>query len=283
MIRKTIPCETCGKLTFMLGTKRCANCWEVEGRLEDYLKSPGGQEYVHKHLPKLDDWVDGKPDGWDYEAVLRDNKIIVEWSHQLTSDGVTFTEAPPNLCGWGFYWKHGTIYIGQTTETNARKAAALFVSLWLRGVSASFCDKLMETFIVYLERQEATTLCFLAEIDCESKPFFREDSGPFFRLSREGFCCQESFGFDAEHKIIQALDPQPDEEIIVTFSKRKKDQPVGIIRYENEQGELLVADWMVFKRLYAVGQLVVLAGQHYTVLSVKIADGVQHVRLKETK
>ncbi len=30
----------------------------------------------------------------------------------------------------------------------ARKAAALFVELWLRGVSASFADKLMEAYII---------------------------------------------------------------------------------------------------------------------------------------
>jgi hypothetical protein len=106
-------------------------------------------------LPLLDDWVDGHPDAWDYEAVLRDNEVLVEWCNQLTSDGETFTLAPPNLCGWGFYWKHGAIHIGQTlTPVIARKAAALFVSLWLRGVSASFCDKLMDGYIIFLERQE---------------------------------------------------------------------------------------------------------------------------------
>ena len=155
---KTIPCEVCGTPTFMLATKRCANCGEVEGRLAKYLDSPRGWDFVQNLIPKLDDWADGHPDAWDYEAILTANEVIVEWSHQLTSDGVTFTEAPPNLCGYGFYWKHGSIHIGQTTETIARKAAALFVSLWLRGVSASFCDKLTDGYICYLEHQEATTL-----------------------------------------------------------------------------------------------------------------------------
>jgi len=27
---------------------------------------------------KLDDWVDGHPDAWDYEAVLRDNEVDVD-------------------------------------------------------------------------------------------------------------------------------------------------------------------------------------------------------------
>ena len=41
-----------------------------------------------------------------------------------------------------------------TTEIIARKAAALFVSLWLRGVSASFCDKIMSGMIWFWELQE---------------------------------------------------------------------------------------------------------------------------------
>ena len=77
-------------------------------------------------------------------------------------------------------WKHGCMSIGQTTEVIARKAAAMFVSLWLRGVSASFADKLMDGYITFLERQEGEFLTFLAEIDCYS------NGRPFLRLTREG-------------------------------------------------------------------------------------------------
>lgn len=124
----------------------CPDCTidQVVPRVEELLK----------RRITLDDWVDGHPDAWDYEAVLHDNEVIVEWCDQMTSDGETFEPLPVSLCGWGFYWKHGAIHIGQTTETIARKAAALFVSLWQRGVSASFCDKLMDGFIIFLERQE---------------------------------------------------------------------------------------------------------------------------------
>lgn len=138
------------QLCSLLDTRKfpCPDCSvdEVVTRVEALLK----RRIV------LDDWKDGQPDAWDYEKVLADNGVIVEWSHQLTSDGVIFTEAPPDLCGWGFYWVHGAIHIGQTSEKIARKAAALFVSLWLRGVSASFCDKLMDGFIIFLERQAWT-------------------------------------------------------------------------------------------------------------------------------
>ena len=213
--RETVACETCGQGTFSLGTRRCDRCWQVERLLEDYLKAPNGQKFARKAMPLLDDWADGKPDAWDYEAVLRENKVVVEWGDKLTSDGVTFTEAPPALCGWGFFWEHGAIHIGDTTEMIARKAAALFVSLWLRNVSASFCDKLMDGFIIFLERQENKSLSFLAEID----PCMEDHC---FRLTREGLCTQEEFTFNLEERIIDALAPAAGEEIIVTFTKRKR-------------------------------------------------------------
>jgi hypothetical protein len=44
----TIPCETCGVPTPMTGTKRCTNCWEVEQRLPEYLRSINGRKFVRK-------------------------------------------------------------------------------------------------------------------------------------------------------------------------------------------------------------------------------------------
>ena len=207
-------------------TERCAACKDVELYLPDYMKSPKGQDFVRKHLPLLDDWKDGKPDDWDYERVLADNQVTVEWCDQMTSDdGKTFEKMPPEFCGWGFWWKHGCIHIGQCSETIARKAAALFVSLWLRGVSASFTDKLMDGFIMWLELQENKRLGFLAEIDKGDMTGW-----PYFRFTREGFCEHEPFddmtcGWHLQQRIIDALDPQPDEEIIVTFTKRPKSGP----------------------------------------------------------
>ena len=98
-------------------------------------------------LPPLDDWVDGEPDAWDYEAVLRDNGVVVV-------DGNGNEHRAGEFAGWSFPWKHGAIHIGRTTEIIARKAAALFVSLWLRGVSASFCDKIMSGMLWFWELQE---------------------------------------------------------------------------------------------------------------------------------
>lgn len=214
MTRDTIPCETCGKPTPYFGTKRCDNCWEVERRLDAYLVTPQALVFVRQFIPALDDWADSKPDAWDYEKVLTDNDVHVEWCDQLTSDGVTYEPAPSDLCGWGFYWQYGAIHIGRTSLVIARKAAALFVSLWLRGVSASFADKLMDGFITFLERQENPSLTFLGEV--------HYDGWLSFRLTREHFCKQVELGGILEHQIIKNLDPSSDEEIIVTFTKRKK-------------------------------------------------------------
>jgi hypothetical protein len=104
-------------------------------------------------LPPLDDWKDGHPDAWDFEAVLKENGVVVEWCDELI-DGNGNRHRAGEFAGWGFYWKHGAIHIGQFSEQIARKAAALFVSLWLRGVSASFCDKIMSGMIWFWELQE---------------------------------------------------------------------------------------------------------------------------------
>ncbi len=100
----------------------------------------------------LDDWVNEKPDAWDYEAVLKKHDVIVEWCCTIvdSDDEVRYTD---KFAGWSFSWSQGIIYIGKTTEVIARKAAALFVSLWLRKVSASFCNKLMNGYMIILERE----------------------------------------------------------------------------------------------------------------------------------
>lgn len=216
MNEHTVPCEICGKATTSRATKRCNGCWEVESRLADYLKNPKGQAFARSKMPLLDDWVDGKPDAWDYEAVLTENGAEVVWSDS-TVDDISSHPACDFLAGWSLTWKHGTMFIGGTSETIARKAGALFICLWLRGVSASFADKLMDGFVVFLERQEETALSFLAETDSHSSNL------PFFRLTRENFAHQDALT-NIEWKIIEALDIQPDEEVIATFRKQKKNQ-----------------------------------------------------------
>ncbi len=138
---ETIPCKTCGKPTAFPGTKLCYECWNAERLLPDYLKSPGGVKFVRSLMPTLDDWVDGKPDAWDYEAVLvaHDAKVV---------------ECKPVDHGWSLGWRHGSMHIGAGSEIHAKKAAALFIEIWLRGVAASFADKIVTGFILWLEWSE---------------------------------------------------------------------------------------------------------------------------------
>jgi hypothetical protein len=86
-------------------------------------------------MPVLDDWDENFPEGWDYESVLTEWDVTVH--HEET--------------GWYLVWTHGVIGLGENTEPNARKLSALFVSLWIRAVSASFADKLVTGFAFYLD------------------------------------------------------------------------------------------------------------------------------------
>jgi hypothetical protein len=91
-------------------------------------------------LGRLDDWVDGVPDSWDYEGVLASNEVNVER-----------LEGRHGIRGFQLCWRKGFMHVPTDNEEHARKAAALFVELYLRGVSASFADKIMDGFLFYLE------------------------------------------------------------------------------------------------------------------------------------
>lgn len=43
-------CETCDGSAAFQGADRCTNCWEVERRLDDYLRSAGGRKFVAETL-----------------------------------------------------------------------------------------------------------------------------------------------------------------------------------------------------------------------------------------
>ena len=181
-------------------------------------------------MPKLDDWRDGHPDAWDYEArAARETRVTVDWDDQLTSDGKTFEPAPPDLCGWDFSWKHGKrLHIGQTSETNARKAAApLHKPLAAERSVLRSATSSMDGYICFLERQEDTSLTF-----SWPRPTSYSYGEPFFRLTRENLCTRELVWTEGSTdprpmswriRIIKAPGPVADnEEIICTFTKRRK-------------------------------------------------------------
>jgi hypothetical protein len=47
---KSVPCETCGSMTDMLGTRRCDACYEVEKRLPAYLGNIKGRAFARNIL-----------------------------------------------------------------------------------------------------------------------------------------------------------------------------------------------------------------------------------------
>jgi hypothetical protein len=51
--RETMPCMFCGQSTPYLGTKKCDNCWEVDGRIDDFAKTPAGQRRLLEAHPFL--------------------------------------------------------------------------------------------------------------------------------------------------------------------------------------------------------------------------------------
>jgi len=127
-----IPCKTCGQPATGEDI-RCDTCRQVETHLADYLESPKGQDFVRNLLPKMDNWPE-----WDHEAVLRENEATVE------KDGDYW---------YAMGWRHGGMGINADDETIARKSAALFISLWLRGFTASFADNVAHGFAMWLELQ----------------------------------------------------------------------------------------------------------------------------------
>ena len=133
-------CKTCGR-SIQPEFSRCVCCSEVERFLPTYVSNPKGLDFIRNHVPLLEDWVDGVPDAWDYEAVLIKHEAIVVVSE-------------PAEHGWTVVWRNGCMGIGANNEVHARKAAALFIELWLRGVSASFADKIMDGYLYYLEACE---------------------------------------------------------------------------------------------------------------------------------
>lgn len=123
-----IPCRTCGYCY------SCKNCVEARRQLEARISGPKGLDYLRGIMPKLDNWPE-----WDYEAVLRKNDVEV-----VRAGDYWYTLG----------WRHGSESINADDEVIARQSAAIFVSLWLRGFSASFADNMAHGYAMWLELQD---------------------------------------------------------------------------------------------------------------------------------
>ena len=126
-------CTTCGSINWP-GRSKCNTCREVEDHLEDYMRSPKGQDFVQKCMPTLNNWPD-----WDHEAVLSKHAITVE------QDGEYW---------WSMNWRHGNMGFNVDDEVIARQCSALFAELFLRNFAASFADNVAHGYAMWLELQD---------------------------------------------------------------------------------------------------------------------------------
>ena len=74
---------------------------------------------------------------------------ILEWCATNRGLTITWTEN-----GWKLAWKYG--YIGfdglkQEDEAKARKAAALFIYLWTKGVSAGIAERCANGYVLVFD------------------------------------------------------------------------------------------------------------------------------------
>jgi len=89
---------------------------------------------------------------WDSEEVLAENDVTVDWSDKLVN-GEGEVHDDPWGGSWALSWKHGVIglgWIGREYEEIVREGAAIFVTLWLKGVPAHMADRFAGDYI-YLE------------------------------------------------------------------------------------------------------------------------------------
>lgn len=82
-------------------------------------------------------------DHFDYEPILKWAEAEVVWEDTFV-DGHGNKHVRPDRAYWTLFWKPGFIGFdcirNKEDEPKARMAAALFIYLWCKGVSASIAD-----------------------------------------------------------------------------------------------------------------------------------------------
>lgn len=87
----------------------------------------------------------------NYEDILKAADATVEYSDEF-ADGHGKVTNIPEWGHWSLCWKYGFIGFDSITkddEVTAKKAAALFIYLWSKGVTASVADKASEAYVQY--------------------------------------------------------------------------------------------------------------------------------------
>lgn len=85
----------------------------------------------------------------DFEKILQWGNVEVKYNDKFVgSDGEVTSH--PELASWVMSWGHGVISfdsLDKDEEHLARKAAALFVYLWCKGVDAMYADRCAAAYV----------------------------------------------------------------------------------------------------------------------------------------
>lgn len=68
------------------------------------------------------------------DEILAENQVVLTCHKQQVRPPDYDEPYPPTTTEWWLYWRHGTLFIGDMPEHEAREAAALFVYLYLQGI-----------------------------------------------------------------------------------------------------------------------------------------------------
>ena len=117
----------------------------LQNRLNAMAKQLGSAKDKPMNIPDFNDD--------NYEEILKAADATVEYSDEFV-DGHNNVSHIPEFGHWSLMWKYGLIgfesmSIKKEDEIVARKAAALFIYLWNKGVAADIADRAAEAYVQY--------------------------------------------------------------------------------------------------------------------------------------
>lgn len=89
-------------------------------------------------------------DDFDSEPILKWGEASVEWCDEFVN-GLGEKKKIEEFEHWSLGWKHGVIGfdgLGKDDEVKARKAGALFIYLWTRGVSPDIAERCAVSYVL---------------------------------------------------------------------------------------------------------------------------------------
>ena len=87
-------------------------------------------------------------DYFNYEPILEYNEAKVEYNDEFI-DGLGNISKMPEYGSYNLIWKNGVMHLdyGINDREKARKCAALFIYLWLKGVACDIAISCARTYV----------------------------------------------------------------------------------------------------------------------------------------